>query len=140
MLGRRSRRAILVVLAFEAVSALPSGLALVVFPDGRALGMPVAMLPGVFPDFLVPGLLLSALGALNAWAFLALRERSPTAWLPVGFATGGMVVWIGVEMVILQAAHWAHAVWGLPAAVAGLLALPLVPRGRRRAQLPLRST
>lgn len=132
MLDAWRRRAILAVLAFEAVSAIPCGLAFVVYPDGRALDMPTSMLRSVFADFLVPGLLLTALGVLNAWAFFELYARSPKAWLAAGLATGGMVVWFLVQIAVLQGVHWAQAVWGIPPLVAGLLALPLVPRRREK--------
>lgn len=89
------------------------------------------MMRGTFTDFFVPGLILTCLGVLQAMAFVAVLLHARSDWLFAGLATGGLIVWMIVEMLVLGSVHWAHLIWGLPALVGGVLALPLVPRGGR---------
>lgn len=41
------------------------GSLLVGAPDGRLMDMPVGMMHGVFPNFLIPGLIVLGMGILN---------------------------------------------------------------------------
>src|SRR5215207_11273745 len=61
---------LLIVLGFEVLGCLSGGALLVAAPDGRLMDMQVQGMGGFFPDFLVPGLLLIALGILNMAAFV----------------------------------------------------------------------
>jgi 4-amino-4-deoxy-L-arabinose transferase-like glycosyltransferase len=67
-------------------------------PDGSALGIPVSWpATSPFPDYLAPGILLSALGLLYGFAaFLELR-RASNAWFWAGMSGGAMIVWIIVQ-------------------------------------------
>ncbi|HET9431351.1 MAG TPA: DUF998 domain-containing protein, partial [Chitinophagaceae bacterium] len=89
--------------------------------------MPVDIMHGVFPDFLIPGIILIALGILNAAAFYAVLRRTRNDWVMTGLALGGLAVWFWVEIAILQELHWLHAMWGLPVVVGALVTIPLVP-------------
>jgi hypothetical protein len=129
ILSRWSRRVLLAVLAFEGVGGLIGGPALVAAPDGRLMKMPVEILGGAFPDFLVPGLLLTLLGLLNVAAYVVVLRQMPAAWLWAGLALGGFAVWFIVELAIVGAAHWAQAVWGLPVLV-GIIAALVLEWGR----------
>jgi hypothetical protein len=128
------RRVLLAILAWEAVGALLGGPLLFAAPDGRLMKIPVEELRGAFPDFFIPGLLLTALGALNAVAFFVLLRRRRSAWLWVGLALGGFAVWFIVELLIVGAKSWAQAAWGVPVPFAIALAWPLllerIARGR----------
>ena len=121
-----SRWVVLSVLAFEAVGALIGGPALVAAPDGRLMKIPLEDLGGTFPDFLIPGLLLTALGVLNAVAFGVLLRRLPSAWLWVGLALGGFLVWFIVELALVGAKSWAQAAWGIPVPIGIAAALPML--------------
>lgn len=139
MAQRRWQRVLtLLVLAYEGAGAILGGALLAAAPDGRLMAMPVDMMHGVFPDFLVPGLILLALGVLNAAAFFAVLRRWRSDWLLAGLALGGLLVWFLVEIAILRQVHWLHAMWGLPVVAGGLAALPLIPARKgaapRRAQ------
>jgi membrane protease YdiL (CAAX protease family) len=115
------------VLGYEGIGALIGGTLLVAAPDGRFMDMPVDLMHGVFPDFLVPGLILFGLGILNTAAFVAVWRRTRTDWLLAGLALGGLAVWFIVEIAILRELHWLHAMWGLPVLIGGLMVVPLLP-------------
>jgi len=121
------RVTLLSVLGYEGAGALVGGSLLVAAPDGRLMDMPVDIMHGVFPDYLAPGLLLLGLGVLNAAAFVAVLRRHRADWVLAGLALGGLAVWLGVEIAVLQRLHWLHAMCGLPVVVGGVSALPLVP-------------
>jgi hypothetical protein len=123
---------LLAVLAFEAIGGFLGGPLLIAAPDGHLMQMPVAILDGVFADFLVPGLLLTSLAALNAAAFIVVLRRKPSAWLWAGLALGGFLVWFLVELLVVGAKTWAQAVWGVPVLVGVAAALPLAREGLQR--------
>lgn len=120
------RIVLLSVLGYEAAGALSGGILLAAAPDGRLMDMPVRIMHGFFPDFLIPGLILIGLGILNTAAFIALLRRLRSDWLLAALATGGLAIWFGVEIVVLRAVHWLHAMWGLPVLAGCMAALPLV--------------
>jgi len=128
---RWERNSLLVVLGYEGLGALAGGGLLIARPDGRLMDMPVAIMHGAFADFLIPGMILFALGVLNVVAFAAVLRRRRAAWLAAALATCGMIVWFLVEIAVLRQLHWLHAMWGLPVLLGGIAAIPLMPwRGR----------
>jgi hypothetical protein len=121
------RITLLVVLGYEGLGALLGGSLLVAKPDGRSMDIPVSVLHGAFQDFLIPGVILFALGVLNVAAFFAVLRRSRTDWLAASLAIGGLAIWFFVEIAILRELHWLHAMWGLPVIVGAVAAVPLLP-------------
>jgi hypothetical protein len=121
---------LLCVLGYEAAGGLSGGGLLVAAPDGRLMDMPVEMMHGFFPGFLIPGLILIGLGILTAAAFVAVLRRTRYDWLLAGLGLGGLAVWFLVEIAVLRELHWLQAMWGLPVLAGGLAALPLVPSRR----------
>lgn len=119
---------LLSVLGYEAAGCLAGGGMLVAAPDGRLMDMPVDIMHGTFPDFLVPGIILFALGILTTIAFIAVLQKRSTDWIMASLALGGLTIWFWVEIAILQRLHWLHAMWGLPIVAGGLATLPLFPR------------
>lgn len=120
------RIALLVILVYEAAGCLLGGALLVAAPDGRYMDMPVELMRGVFPDFLIPGLILFALGILNSFAIVAVVRRANADWLITGFALGGLFIWFVVEIAILQELHWLHLMWGYPVLIGWAVAIPLI--------------
>ncbi len=118
---------LLFVLGYEGIGCLSGGGLLVAAPDGRLMNMPVGMLHGFFPDFLIPGLILIGMGILNLAAFVVVWRRTRYDWLLAGLALGGLTVWSMVEIAVLGQVHWLHAMWGIPVLVGGVMALPLIP-------------
>jgi hypothetical protein len=121
------RITLLTVLGYEGLGALVGGSLLVAKPDGRYMDMPVAIMHGTFRDFLIPGLILLGLGLLNIAAFVAVLRRTRVDWIAAGLATGGLMLWFFVEIVILRELHWLHVMWGFPVILGGVAALPLLP-------------
>ncbi len=98
---------LLVLLVVQAVGAIGGGAVLVVSPDGTLMRMPVSQLEGSpFDSFLVPGLiLLLVLGVAPAVAAVGLWLRRPWAWWLAGVVGCGLLIWIVVEMTIIDY-HW----------------------------------
>jgi hypothetical protein len=114
---------LLCIIGYEAAGCLLGGSLLIAKPDGRLMDMPVEIMHGVFNDFLVPGIILFALGILNTLAFVAVLRRSRFDWVMTGLGMGGLAIWFWIEIAILEELHWLHAMWGLPVALGCLLAI-----------------
>jgi hypothetical protein len=129
MAGQRSweRITLLTVLGYEGAGALVGGSLLVAKPDGEVMDMPVSIMHGAFPDFLIPGIILFGLGLLNAAAFIGVLRRTRTAWMLSSLAIGGLAIWFFVEIVILRELHWLHVMWGFPVILGGVVTMPLLP-------------
>lgn len=126
---------LLAVLGYEAAGCLLGGILLIAAPDGRLMDMPTSMMHGVFSDFLIPGILLSGLGILNSFAFIAVIRKTKSSWLLASLAMGGLIIWFWVEIAILQELHWLHAMWGLPVIIGALAIRPSSPSIVRKALL-----
>jgi hypothetical protein len=144
--GARPRRPVsvsllVVVLAFQAVSALAGGAAMLIAPRGGVF--PIGMLAGSpFETFLIPGALLfvvlGALPAVVAWALIArpgwcalapVERAFGTHWSwPAAGAVGvALLVFLGVELAMIGPA-WLQAVYGVVGA--SIVGLALVPDTR----------
>ena len=117
---------LLSVLGYEAVGAMLGGILLILSPDGRYMEMPVRILHGAFPDFLIPGIILLALGILNAFAFVSVVRRSNNDWFMAGLALGGLLIWFVVEIIILRELVWLHIMWAIPVLLGWVTAIPLI--------------
>jgi hypothetical protein len=118
---------LLTVLGYEGLGGLVGGTLLAAKPDGRYMEIPVGVMHGAFRDFLIPGIILFALGVLNVAAFVAVLRRMRADWIAASLATGGFMIWFLVEIAILRELHWLHAMWGFPVILGGITALPLLP-------------
>lgn len=124
---RWQRIILLIVLGYEGAGCLVGGSFLIAAPDGHLMDMPVSLMRGAFPDFLIPGIILFGLGILNTAAFFAVLRRRRSDWIMACLAMGGLAIWFWVEIAILLELHWLHAMWGLPVVVGGLAAISLLP-------------
>lgn len=129
------RRLLLFVLGYEGAGALLGGSLLVAAPDGRFTDMPVEMMHGTFPDFMIPGIILFALGILNTAAFFAVLRKARSSWVMAVTALIGMLLWFWVEIAVLLGLHWLHAMWGLPVVIGLMAAVPLVPAPHKQRAL-----
>lgn len=120
------RIVLLIILGYEAAGCLVGGSFLVAAPDGRYMDMPVDIMHGTFQNFMIPGMILFALGILNAFAFIAVLRRKPSDWLMAGLAMGGLYIWFVVEIIILKDLHWLHAMWGIPVLMGWVVMIPLI--------------
>lgn len=125
--SKLQRIILLFVLAYEGLGGILGGVLLSIAPDGRLMSMPPDMLHGVFPDFFIPGLILTAMGILTSTAFFFALIRSRWDWLMSGLSLVGFAIWFAVEITILGQIHWLHIMWGVPVLVGIWAALPLIP-------------
>ena len=132
------------VLGFVGITALPSGVLMMAFPDGALFGMPLTMLEfSPFETFFVPGLLLFAfLGVLplvaawllrtDAWPSWAVWIERVTArraaWLAAGASGVATVVWIVTQVVMIRGFHVLHGIYGVLGVA--IVALTLAPSVR----------
>lgn len=123
---RWQRITLLIVLAYEAAGCLIGGSLLIAAPNGRYFNMPVEVMHGVFVDFLIPGIVLFALGVLNSLAFVSVLRRTRMDWVMAGLALGGMAGWFIVEIAILQEVRALHFIWGFPVFLGLVVTIPLV--------------
>ena len=87
---------LLFVLGYEGAGALLGSVLLVAAPDGRLMSMPVSIMHGSFPDFLIPGIILFALGIVNTVAFFAVLRKSRFDWIMASIALVGMLTWFWI--------------------------------------------
>lgn len=88
--------------------------------------MPVEIMHGAFPNFLIPGLFLTGLGILTTTAFFEVLHKSSVAWFFSILAMGGYSIWFLVE-IMLVGTSWLQIMWGLPVVVGFLLTFPMIP-------------
>jgi hypothetical protein len=121
---------LLFVLGYEGLGGILGGILLVISPNGRLMDLPVEILHGAFPDFLIPGIILTAMGLLNVVAFVEVFRKGKNDWFLAGLALVGFAIWFTVEIAILQELHWLHIMWGVPVLVGIWAALPLIPKAK----------
>lgn len=126
------RITLLIVLGYEALGCLAGGAMLIKAPDGRYMDMPVDIMHGTFPDFLIPGIILFGLGILGSFAFFSVLRKKPNDWFLTGLTLGGLLIWFIVEIIILQELHWLHLMWGLPVLLGWVVAIPLIRLRKRK--------
>ncbi|MEN2740361.1 hypothetical protein ABCS02_21415 [Microbacterium sp. X-17] len=105
----------------NAVSAVAGGIAMLVT---GGLGMPYEFLAsGPFRSFTVPGLVLVlVVGGTQALALGLLLARRESALLWTAVAGFGMVIWIAVEMAVVDAGSWLQTIF----LVTGIVQLVIV--------------
>lgn len=123
---RWQRIVLLGVLGYEAAGCLVGASLLIAAPDGSLMDMPVTIMNGFFPDFLIPGIILFGLGILNTLSFRSVLRKTHTDWVMAGLGLGGLSVWFVVEIAILQELHWLHFMWGFPVLLGLVVTIPLV--------------
>lgn len=123
---RWQRIVLLGVLGYEAAGCLVGASLLIAAPDGSLMDMPVTIMNGFFPDFLIPGIILFGLGILNTLSFRSVLRMTHIDWVMAGLGLGGLSVWFVVEIAILQELHWLHFMWGFPVLLGLVVTIPLV--------------
>ena len=104
----------LILLIFLAVSALFGGYVLIKDPTGGIIHMPVEnMKNSPFSDYLIPGIILFVCNGLFSMAiFILTLMRYKHYPLLVIFQGTILVIWIVVQLIILQSFHYFHAIYG----------------------------
>ena len=107
------RSFLFILISFIAVTSTLSGLLMLSDPDGGILNLSPALLEGTpFNDFLIPGILLTAVvGFVNLLAVFYNLQRHPDRY---NWAmAGGMMIsgWIITQMILIQTIHWLHFIY-----------------------------
>lgn len=127
MISQKLQRILLlIILAYEGWGGITGGTLLTFAPDGDIMKMPVEIMHGYFPNFLIPGLILTAMGALTTSAFFAVLFKRNIGWLLSLLSMGGYIIWFATE-IVLVGTHWLQIMWGAPVVVGLLYVLPMVP-------------
>lgn len=94
---------LLALLAFQGLSGVYGGVGLILDPTGVSLQIPQAWLEGTpFADYSIPGwILLVVLGLLPLFVFYLLLNRRPSCWFATGLVGVALVIWIGVEILMI---------------------------------------
>ncbi|MCX6567359.1 MAG: hypothetical protein NTW38_13225 [Candidatus Aminicenantes bacterium] len=121
--------------AAVALSALPSGALMMIFPEGKAFRMPLSMLEGSpFSNFFLPGLILFTIIGLGHAAAAVMSFRRLLLHGPVGAVQGiGLMIWIFVQVSMIGGGHWLQYLYfSLGVAEVSLAVLILILREPRR--------
>lgn len=97
-----------VLQAFVALGALPSGVLLMIYPNGSAFKMSLSMLKdSPFASFFWPGFLLFAvIGSGHAAAAVMSFRRHRFAGLAGAVMGLGLMIWIFVQVSLVGGGHW----------------------------------
>ena len=108
------------------VGALAGGIALVAQPDGSVMHMDTAILAGSpFPDFLVPGLILGVVFGLGSLVVAGMGFRRHPAAPFLAFAIGcGQMIWIVVQLAIIEELSFLHPLMFVTGLVIAIAAVP----------------
>jgi hypothetical protein len=114
------------------IGALAGGIALVTKPDGSNMGFETSILTGSpFSDFLVPGLILGGLFGVGSLVVAAMGLRHHPLAPILAFAIGcGQMIWIVVQLAIIQTVSFLHPLMFVTGLV---IALAAVAWGRSEA-------
>ncbi len=94
---------LLILVVFQGLSGIFGGIGLVLDPSGQSLQIPIEWLEGSpFHDYLIPGLILFViLGIYPLILLIGLAKKSSWAWLGSLFLGVALIIWIGVEVLIV---------------------------------------
>jgi hypothetical protein len=103
-----------ILLLFTAITSIPSGVLLMLKPDGAFFNMPLSMLNATpFKNFLIPGMaLLVAVGGANLVALIKniKHQSNRYSW---AIAAGAILCgWIGIQILLINAMSWLHFLYG----------------------------
>lgn len=120
---------LMVLIAFQIISAIPAGWAMITDPSGMKLGIPLDVLEfSPFPDFLIPGLFLFVfLGLLPVFILYGLITRKDLKWaqpinlyknqhwsLTFAYYLGLLLVlWINMQLLFIQKYFFLQVVFSL---------------------------
>lgn len=94
---------LLISLLFQGLSGLAGGIGILMDPTGDSIGFPNEWLQGSpFHDYLIPGIILfTILGIVPLIIFYWIQIRHKLAWYGALFVGIALVIWIGVEILII---------------------------------------
>ena len=101
----------ILILFIAAVSTLP-GILMLIDPTGGILRLPLSLLSGTqFKNFLVPGIFLSMVGAVNLVALFYNIQEHPKSY-NWAIAGGFLVsIWIIIQMILIAVLYWLQFIY-----------------------------
>ena len=90
------------------LSALVSGVLMMIVPDGHLMNMPISMLKGSpFKDFFFPGLILLSVNGLGniLSGILCLKRHKLAGYAGIVFGLA-LIIWIFVQVSMIGGGHW----------------------------------
>ena len=140
------RNALITLMALLGIGAIYGGGLLIISPSGELLGVPHELLePSPFDSFLIPGIILFfVLGVMPIVLAFALVRKFDIklfqklnvfkdmhwSWSFSIYVSFALIIWIQVQMVLLNAVHWAYTLYIFWAII--MLALALLPQVRNK--------
>lgn len=111
-----------------AISAIPSGLLMILQPDGSKLGMPIEILQeSPFSDFLIPGVLLFAINGI-AQGFASLCTfKQYRFYRTLSFILGiALTIWIIFQVYFINPIHYLQIIYFMIGILQVILAINLL--------------
>ena len=103
----------MILLGFIAMTAVPSGLMLILEPDGSILQLPQMVLQSTpFHSFLIPGIILTlVVGGINSIALLLclFNKQFQYRWAMAGGTI--LVIWILAQLATISFFHWLQFIY-----------------------------
>lgn len=120
---------LMALMLFQAISALPSALLLIIKPSGQLLGMPLSHLQhSPFNNFLIPGLFLFiVLGIIPLTTFIGLIRQFPFnlfetlniykeqhwSWTFSYYIGIILILWINIQLMMIRQWGFLHLLYSL---------------------------
>lgn len=107
------RLALLILISFVALTALPSGLLLMYYADGSALGLsPDLLVATPFKSYFVPGLILALIvGGSSLMTLFLVMNQSPFSYRFALISGIFLVIYILAEFIIFPYHHWLQGLY-----------------------------
>lgn len=104
----------LILLFFNGVSAIFGGWGLISDPSGQKLQMPIEWLQHtLFNDYMIPGIVLFVFNGLFSTVIFVLSLFRYKHYPPlVVFQGSTLLIWIIVQVIIIQLFHYLHVIYG----------------------------
>jgi SNF family Na+-dependent transporter len=134
-----TRNILVVLLFFLGMGAIFGGTVFIISPSGELFGMPLSMLNNSpFKNFLIPGIILFLVLGLAPVAIAIALIKKPVnkvleafnlykdmhwAWTYTIYIAFALIIWIQIQMMIIQAVDWLHTFYMFLAVVIIFVAL-----------------
>ena len=116
---KRTAMQLAIVQCVVAVLAIPSGLSLMLKPDGSGIGLPIELLQNSpFADYFIPGLFLFVFNGLSnvVGAVISFRKSKYTGVLGLGLGAI-LLLWILIQVYLTGLVHFLQPLFFLIAII-----------------------
>lgn len=107
------RLALLIMMSFVAITALPSGLLMMYYSDGSLFGFSPDLLAATpFKSYFVPGLILAlVVGGSSLMTLLLVMYQSPFSYRVALLSGIVLLIWILAEFILFPYRHWLQGLY-----------------------------